>query len=153
MPWHLSWSVYTHIKKERIVKFLLWSQPSLYMWCYSVLPNYQYGSLFLYYWQGSWNTHKSVHLSQTYATRKWQKKNANLVLTPKIPILLPMLPLTPQLYVNVKKKNLIIKHHVEKWLVGCGDMGGRCDGDEGDVSRKIMSTKEMYIFFMLSDGT
>lgn len=152
MPWHLSWSVYTHIKKERIVKFLLWSQPSLYMWCYSVLPNYQYGSLFLYYWQGSWNTHKSVHLSQTYATRKWQKKNANLVLTPKITILLPMLPLTPQLYVNVKK-NLIIKHHVEKWLVGCGDMGGRCDGDEGDVSRKIMSTKKMYIFFMLSDGT
>lgn len=25
-------------------------------------------------------------------------------------------------------------------------VGGRCDGNEGDVSRKTMSTKEMYIF-------
>lgn len=47
------------------------------------------------------------------------------------------------------KKNLIIRHNVEKWLVGWErQWEGRYDGDEGDVSSKIMSTKEMYIFYV-----
>lgn len=99
-----------------------------------------------------WNSScETVHVSQSHATRKWQKKISNSVLNLRGTALLAVLPLTPKLYENVKEL-LIIKHNVREWYTGVKGKKrewGRGDGgDERDAARKShMGTTEMYIFW------